>query len=183
MICEKCHSNEGTPYTFFYGTKQSSQRIQGDQVITRTLTKGSGSQHAQVPLCQKCITKYEAKVQKKSLWWLVAVGWALLMGWAFISGGWGLITELKTFQGWVTMIVVVVLVLSVLAYGLNATVSSIRYLRLSQGEREKFCLKQEIGERFAIKLRKKDLKKQGYNTYWTPTEYAKFKATATQLPY
>lgn len=53
QLCEKCHTNAGQPFSFYYGRKIGS-REEGNLKITTY--KVSGNQ--KVTLCKKCITKY-----------------------------------------------------------------------------------------------------------------------------
>lgn len=182
MLCEKCHVNEGTLYTFYYGNYDQTVTRVGNEVTTRTHAEGSDTQQAQVPLCQKCILDFE--YQELEMHWGKIVAVAVLLPLAV----YGFISYFQQQNNVLVGLLLIGVVAFILLYLTIEPLETITYRRSDVPHRITYCMRNEVGSRLAIRLRfsyvdnhVSDLAKQGYNHGWTPKEYTKFSKTAKPI--
>jgi len=140
MICQKCNTNQGVPYTFYYGRmvdkkSETISQTANDEVFRITEYFTLGGQES-VVLCSKCLRGG-------------CVFWLLVVGLFFI----GLLLSFGLSS------VLYFLLISILA---PVVISIAEYNSDSKTK----------GVQKAIEFRKTALMQQGFDTFWTPQQYA-----------
>jgi hypothetical protein len=158
-ICEKCGRHPGDVYPFYYGRKKSStSRRQGNRVITTTSYDVAGRDVGAA--CSTCVLRHRI---------IEAVKFALII---FVCAGVGWLAYIhegfsdRTNAGQPPALVNVLLMI---AAPFGALIGLINLLTSA------FASEATHGENSIIALKKGELRKQGFNSFWTTASYVKLR--------
>lgn len=146
MICEKCGKQaDGHAFTFFYGTEKGTTVI-GERRTTNTVRyELSGT--SSVNICKECIHRAKKKIR------IIRVCF-----FSFLAGFVSLYLE-QTYIHIIPAGIATVCIVILLALCLISTIFIGFFGFSSKGD--------EVGDSIAIKIKKRALKKQGFNLFLT----------------
>jgi len=169
--CQKCLTNSGRPFTFYYGKTIATKSTKVDSKTTQTETTYHVAGSQQIVICSECIRQQTNKEKLSELRQGLISG-TIGLGATFLLFSDILLKYIS--DDTLLKVVPAFLVIMIMFCSFNFIpniFSSLRYYLSSNEYCEKVSLKEEIGSKIAISLREKTLKEQGFDRTWTPELY------------